>query len=287
MSFGRWRLRRFRREGLRGVSLWDRPVAGGLLWEQVGTPRVEALGREGCPPREVGPLLAGPLAEVLLALHDELRFEAVHLSGGLAAVGGLGEALREGTLPFRVEIDPEPLWSACRGGQALLAERGASDGAVLDVGQTSIKAAARGRRFVLPRDLDTLPLRLIDREGRSRGAPTEATAAFVAGALIEVLVTARPNDPCVVLGLPCPLRDDLVPGPCTYGWEGDRRLLPEVVRRVDALLDPWPGAEPELLVLNDAELAAEAARERLGPERGQRVLVVTLGFGPGGALFFR
>jgi hypothetical protein len=84
----------------------------------------------------------------------------------------------------------------------------------------------------------------------------------------------------MVLALPGPIGSDAVPGPCSYGWQGDRELLPALLAALSAAR---PGGGT-LLLLNDAELAAESARAELRPEPGERVLCATLGFGPGAAL---
>jgi predicted NBD/HSP70 family sugar kinase len=83
------------------------------------------------------------------------------------------------------------------------------------------------------------------------------------------------------LGLPCALDDALAPGACTYGWESRASLVSDILAASG--LNP-PRAT--VRVLNDAELTAEAAR-RDGRVTGARVLCLTLGFGPGGALLER
>ncbi|MFP2905247.1 ROK family protein [Pyxidicoccus sp. 3LFB2] len=93
---------------------------------------------------------------------------------------------------------------------------------------------------------------------------------------------ATPDALC--LALPCPLDGTLIPGGCTYGWEGHASLVDDLLH-ASGLTGPEGGGT--VLVLNDAELAAEAARwdARLADHR--RVLCLTLGFGPGGALLVR
>jgi predicted NBD/HSP70 family sugar kinase len=282
VSFGRWRVTRWRPPGLQPVSLWNQPVDGVPLWQLVGTSAAEAFRQQAREDAVVARAFAAALASALTDLRRSLGFDSVFFAGGLAGLPGFALAFEQLRLPFDVVVDPEPLWAGCRGGRALLSTAGRAGGAVFDVGQTAIKGESRDARVLRPRDLATLPLRLIGSGGASAGAPTAPAAAFLADAIASLLARALPAEPILVLGLPCPIGDDLVPGACTYGWEGDTGLLPEVFRRLDAAGAPWPGARPEVLVVNDAELAAEAARASLPP--GASALCVTLGFGPGGAL---
>jgi hypothetical protein len=93
----------------------------------------------------------------------------------------------------------------------------------------------------------------------------------------------------VLLALPCSLDGALVPGPCTFpGWEAEADRVGEIVRSA------FPEAGPEgpraipWRVLNDAELAGFAALEEMNRlDWGGKALVLTLGFGPGGALVNR
>lgn len=286
MTCGRWRVRRHRRPGIETVEVWNLPVEGGsLLWQRVGVPRVESLRAAGHPEREIGEGLAASLVPTLLSLQPRLGFDALYLGGGLLEIEGFREGLRREALPFPLSFSADGRWTGEAGAFGLLREIGFPAGAMLDVGQTAIKASARDRRIVRERDFSVLPLRLIDASGHSTGCPTETAAAFIASALCDLLRAAGPVDPAIVLALPCPLDEDAVPGACTYGWEGDTRLLPQVFRRVDERLPGWQaGAEPEVLVLNDAELAAESALCELRPPAGARLLCLTLGFGPGAAL---
>lgn len=86
----------------------------------------------------------------------------------------------------------------------------------------------------------------------------------------------------IVLALPCSINDALEPGACTYGWESATELVPRVFANLQARGRVTGAARG--VVLNDAELAAEAARAH-GIDTP--ALVLTLGFGPGGALLRR
>jgi hypothetical protein len=150
----------------------------------------------------------------------------------------------------------------------------------VDVGQTAVKASGGGQRLLIERDRELLPLLYIEPGHPPQPDPkrTRAAVELIAGAAASVLALAGSG--AMVLALPGPIGRELLPGPCTYGWEGDRKLLPELLVALDSAC-PDGG---EVLLLNDAELAAETARAELRPEPGERLLCVTLGFGPGAAL---
>jgi hypothetical protein len=249
-------------------------VEGGLLWERLGVPRVEALRAESLADAEIGAELAASAKDAIFRLRARHGFERAYVAGGLTQFDGFAAALSKET---GVVVDPDGRFGGERGGLALLAELGHQRGAVVDVGQTGIKASMAGRRLVVERDCEALPFELID----PSGAPPPASdtrlataAAFIGGAIAKLVASAGLRPLALVLALPCPLDDACVPGPCTYGWEGEARL-------VTAILERSGHSFREVLVLNDAELAAETALCR---GRGSSTLVLTLGFGPGGAL---
>ena len=283
MKLGRWRVERVRPAGVSAVEVWNWPAGEGPLWDLAGAPRVEGFRSAGRPEREIASLLAVTLAPAIVGMAGHFGTPHVHLGGGLTAIPGLREELARRT-PLPLSFAAEGRWIHEAGGLALLEGRGSGGGAILDVGQTSIKGSAGGRRTAWPRDLSILPRRFILEDGTSQGAPTESAAAFIAGALIDLLHGVDAADPALVLGLPCPLDDDCALGPCTYGWQGDSELLPRVFAIVDERLHPWSGAEPRVLALNDAELFAESTRHELRPGPGSATLCLTLGFGPGGAV---
>jgi hypothetical protein len=269
---GRFRVRRVRPAGVQSCPVWDLPVEGGLLWQRLGVPRVEQLQRERLTPVEVSRALAATLAEALRILQPRFGFEAAWLGGGLTAQPGFAAAVASAVPASRVVISERGRWSFEPGGRAL-----APEAALVDVGQTAIKAVFRGLRVLRERDLRCLPLRLIGEDGRSQGAPPADAADFLAGALREVL---RLSPASLVLALPCPLDDDGTPGACTYGFQGDRSLVPEALRRADE------GGPPcDVLLLEDSELMALAARAELGLPTEGRGLALGLGFGPGAALW--
>ncbi len=267
-------VRRWRRAGVTALPIWDLPVDGGLLWERLGVPRVEALRKQCLADAEIGSDLAACAAATVLRLRERHRFECAFVAGGLTQIRGFAAALSK---EADVVVDPDGRFAGHRGGLALLAELGHERGVIVDVGQTGIKLSLGGRRLVVERDIRALPFEFIDPSGappRASNTRLQTAAAFIGGAIAE-LVRAPEGPPlALVLALPCPLDDACVPGPCTYGWEGEARL-------VEAILEKCRQNFREVVVLNDAELVAETAR--LARPR-ERLLVLTLGFGPGGAL---
>ncbi len=80
----------------------------------------------------------------------------------------------------------------------------------------------------------------------------------------------------IVLALPSEIDDALVCAGSTYpGMAGDGTLVADVLGAAGFARTP-------ALVLNDAELAAVAARELVAP--GARALVLTVGFAVGAAV---
>jgi len=276
---GPWRARRYRPPGVSHLELWCEETTSGPLWREVSADRVEALQRRGASRADVARALSRALSPVLERVTTRLRCERVYLAGGLVSLEGVGDALAEASA-VPIFLDPEGRFAGASGSGAVLVRETGSPGPVVDVGQTSVKGVSGSRRIVHPRDFGALPRLYIDPDRPPPPDPDRGrrAAAFVARACAGLL--AERTTASLLLALPGPLGDELLPGPCTYGWQGDRSFFPALLDRLGRCA---PGGG-ELLVLNDAELAAEAARERLRPSPGERVVCVTLGFGPGGAL---
>jgi hypothetical protein len=163
---------------------------------------------------------------------------------GGGPVYDVARALRAAGIDADVAADP--LWCAAKGGAALL-----EGAAVVDVGQTSIK------RFG---NLGT------EKIMRPVGLTRASAVEWIAAALV--------GETRLVLALPADIDDDLVLGPCTYPWTpGDGAFVDDVLRAAGC-------DQADVLVLNDAELAALA----VAPHHPGSTLVLTLGFGVGGAL---
>ncbi|WP_164011377.1 ROK family protein [Pyxidicoccus trucidator] len=282
-----WDARRYVPEGVTPLEVWNLPVLGHELWELLGAERVEADRRAGIPESMLAfhllPVLAGALAE-LLPRHD---VDAVWLSGGLACLEGFESLMEQAAsvLSCPVYVGEDPRFAPVRAGLRLLEPLQPTSPVAFDVGQTSIKCASPGAVKLFERDTTALPLRLIGMPRPEDGHHVPAAVRFIAGALrtfMEQEGSSRSDALC--LALPCPLDGTLIPGGCTYGWEGHAPLVTDLLHAAGLT---GPGSGGTVLVLNDAELAAEAARRDARLADRRRVLCLTLGFGPGGALLVR
>lgn len=239
------------------VELWDLVVDGAPLYAAA---RDATYGRTLA--RAVEALLDGEAAcESATPLPPECRrIDRVVLAGGASG------HVRWTSSRVPAVFAPEPERCAERGGHALLA---GAPGLVVDLGQSFLKIlASDGRRWSFPRDLAAIPIstRPIDGTGR------EALIAFVAAGL---RAAAGAGCERIVMALPCEISPDGALGTCSYPWRAGEPI-------VEAFLDAAGlGGVPTLLV-NDAELAAIGVAED-GVAPGV-TLVLTLGFGVGGAL---
>lgn len=257
------------------VELWDLELGSGILWEHMHdaglAEAIDRLASGHARTRSNTPLPA------------EVRdLEALWLAGGRAMEidrASLAQAI--GRPVFLASTFSTPSTSsppvtpatlsmvAERGAQALFPKARAL--VVLDLGQSHLKLFTPHAHLTVPRPWDRLPLR--DQDSRSHDQARGSLLAWVTEALGQV--TADPD--VVVVALPCELGDTPIPGGSSYaGLEGDPTFVPELIESA--------GWRPrQLWVLNDAELAAAAAR--LDPRiRHTLTLVLTLGFGVGGAL---
>ena len=271
--------RRWRRPQVRPLSIWDLSIDGGQLWQRLGAPRVAALRERGRREAEIGAELAATTVGAVLRLRERHGFDGVFVGGGLTTIAAFSEELLD-RAEIPIQVSPDGRFAGERGGLELLRELDDGDAAVVDVGQTAIKASCRGHRLVRERDRGALPLELIDPKGtppRRSATRLETATAFIGDAIAEVAAAGGMRDGCLALALPCPLDDTCVPGPCTYGWEGEAGLVPAILERAGRRFR-------DVLVLNDAELVAETALSLRPAGARARVLVLSLGFGPGGAL---
>ncbi|WP_426756393.1 ROK family protein [Myxococcus sp. Y35] len=274
-----WDVRRQVPPGVAPLEVWNLPVLGHELWELLGSPRVEEDQRAGVSGAALAGRLRPALAEALTVLVQRHAVDAVWLSGGLVCLEGFGGMLAEAsaTLPCPVYVAEDPLFAPAQAGLRLLEPLHAARPVALDVGQTGIKcmrpsAAPR----VFERDTTLLPRYFIGMARPDDGRQVKAAVAFISSALRAF---SGPAPDALCLALPCPLDALLMPGGCTYGWEGHAPLVTDILQA--AMGNEGRGTA---LVLNDAELAAEAARGDARLARHSRVLCLTLGFGPGGAL---
>jgi hypothetical protein len=209
------------------------------------------------------------LCDVLLRLHagqisPELHraagFQQVIFCGGEAQHPLLEQTLQQAAPPFAFEIDRTGEFAARRGALRIFEEMGWRRGVALDLGQTQLKVITATECRSLPRDTEWLPL------GRS-ALDAETGRAH----LRDFLAGALPADADgVVLGLPVELDRDGIAQSATYPglWGPVEPIFFELFPM------PW-------VVLNDAVLAAVGFR----PTDRKKRLVVTMGFGIGGALW--
>ncbi len=228
------------------------------------------------------PAYPRPLAEALEALRAggarradgeavRVPFAALAVTGGGLLDAGVRCAL-EDRFAGSLFYFPDPVFAAGPGGRAILRQWGRT-GLVADVGQTAVKVIREDGSFLYARDWAALPH--VDRVPPEQHLRQRvALRSFVAAALRE---HAGPCPGAVVLALPCDFPGE-VPGACTYaGLGGDADFVKEVLERAGL-------AETPCVYLNDAVLAALSARGLFGERLPPRTLVVTLGFGVGGAL---
>ncbi|ACY18161.1 hypothetical protein [Haliangium ochraceum] len=212
--------------------------------------------------------------------------EHVYLMGG-----GASEALRAALAPvLPCTLSPEPMFAAAREGAR-------QAGACADLGQTAIKlalrASAAAERLAADasidivrtsdylswrsaRDFTRAPVRddvHADDYARARAS----TAAFL-GAAVAPLMPAAGETGSLVLALPSELGAAGEPYGCSYCWDSpDRALLADIAAAAG-------GAAAAFVPVNDAVLAAAAAARDPALPRAGAVLVLTIGFGVGGAL---
>lgn len=256
--------------GVVPVELWDLELCAGILWD-----RMDAAALPGALVEAVQRLRQGtartrsrtPIPALARAL------AAVWLCGGRAHA--LDPAALHTALGLPVWLADDPTAVAERGARALVPEAEAL--AVIDLGQSRLKLHVHGQRFEHERPWDRLPL-AASVAGRDPAPARAALRQWVSAALATALAsTGAPEPDAVVVALPCELPDAPVPGSSSYpGLQGDAAFVPDVLATA--------GCRPtRTLVLNDAELAAVAAGLD-ARTHDALTLVLTLGFGVGGAL---
>ena len=203
------------------------------------------------------------------------EFEAVFLVGGRIEEGWQEEL---SGLPC-VLVLGDGAYAGIQGGFELLKMRGLA-GWVLDLGQSQLKLAAGEQLWTFPRDFTRL---------RSKPCVSSAEVPaqrrrlreFISLKLQFALAETQQRPQAIVFALPTSLAEDGTPGTGDYaGMKRDRALLPDALALAGLSHIP-------LLMLNDAELAAFGARTEPRLARFRKILVLTLGFGIGGALICR
>lgn len=246
--------------GVKPLQVWNIDIGGGQrFWQAVGGRVVEKLAEEHTP-QECARIIANALIRGCLTIKRAHDFDTVFLAGGGAEMLGLNALL-----------PAPPLWLFGGRDYAWTAKEwlfGQDPMVVVDVGQTSIKCfASPGARFFVDRDLEEVPFRTV---------PGKAARSirFIGKAIRDA--TAMLQGAPLLLSLPMPLDVNCVPGESSYGVDGLATFVDEVLVAAEVSVDL------PVYVINDAELAAECARAAVPP--GRKVLVLTLGLGPGAAL---
>ena len=281
MSLSGWDVRRYRSPDVTPLEVWNLPVLGHELWELLGTPRLEADRRAGVPEGELVSRMLPALKEALVALGRQHRVNAVYLSGGLTALEGFRPALARTGAPCPIYVAREPRFASVRAGLRLLEDLRPTSPLAVDVGQTSIKSASAAHLHVTERDTVAMPRLFIGMPRPAEGHHITAAVQFISEAVRTAAQELIHPVDALCLALPCSLDDALAPGGCTYGWESRASLVTDILEA-----SGLTSSKGTVRVLNDAELTAEAAR-RDARVLEPRVLCLTLGFGPGGALLDR
>lgn len=248
-------MRRLKLDGVRPLEVWDWPVQGRPL---------QAFRTD--------PFFPVALAQMVTEVRQSrcAEFTHVYLTGG-----GVSAALSTAiaSAGFDITSSADPVFAAARAGARLFDQRRCL---TADLGQTSLKVVSGTRALRIERDLRRAPFR-----AEVSPAAWQQARASTIRFLAEALSSAWRGGEDVVLALPCELGADGVPRGSTYCWaQPDPSLVPDLAREAGIPLDA-------LNVLNDAELAALAADEDPGLPRAGAALVLTMGFGVGGAVLDR
>ncbi|HLK69898.1 MAG TPA: hypothetical protein VKU19_40995 [Bryobacteraceae bacterium] len=199
------------------------------------------------------------------ALRKAAGFTRVILCGGETNSPFVASTFCTSALPFAVEIDRAGPYAARRGALRIFESMNWRHGIALDLGQLQLKVMTAKTSRTVSRDESHFPF------GASALAP-ELGRARLRELLQTGLDRASQSPDGVVLALPVELDCEGVARAATY---------PGLFGPVEPIFSelftcPW-------VVLNDAVLAALS----FPPRNGEKTLVVTLGFGIGGALWDR
>ena len=245
------------------LQLWDLDMGDGRrFWQLASARRVNVLRQSGLNDKIISEMIVRAAVDATTRL--PATFDSIYLTGGLTMLQGFVEALRRTRSAAPVFCGTSGSAYAVAGKKAMF---GGERMIVVDMGQTAVKVyMPDGSPFRFKRDRYLIPTGECPNKG-------DRTVHW----LREIITHVCSLDPSasVLLSLPCPVTRDLVPGTCTYGIAGRKTFIDEIFGRLEC----------PVFVINDAELAAECARQdvkRMGP-----VLTLTLGYGPGGALLER
>jgi hypothetical protein len=247
------RIRRFRASDVRHVSIAGALHGDVTLFHLLGRRALLNASEE---------IVAERFIRGITYLDRRFRPDLFYIGGGMSEAAAVRAAIDRWT-SSRIVQSRAGRFVGEAGGFNI----GGTSAAIFDVGQTAIKVSRGGLRQVHDRP----PAE------RAQDGCDLAGIAFIKGTLASGLKAAEAGAPAV-LAVPGEVGDDLTLGLSNYRWQGRPGLIRDLLPSAD---------DREVLVLNDAELAAESARLEVSPTRGKRCFVLTLGHAPGGALLSR
>jgi hypothetical protein len=256
-------MRVYEEVGLSALELWHGIVDGQVIADMPVSSRsyFEALCSLLCHVHQG--VAATNDEQDTATLRRAANFQRVILCGGDAQNPTLESVLNERQVAFTWEIDRTGIFAAQRGAVRIFSRLGWSNGVALDLGQTNLKVITKSGNYTVPRDLQRLPL--------GANALDEATGRARLRLLLgDTMQRFAAESDGVVLGLPVALDREGVARAASYPG-----LVGEVIPWLHDLFPPGS------VLLNDALLAAAG----FPPPLPQKTLVLTLGFGIGGALW--
>jgi hypothetical protein len=257
----------YSKPGLRGLELWHGITREVPLHQLRDSKREYFQGlREFLVRLHQGEATAAEERDTL-ALQCAAGFTDVVLAGGDATHPALENILCVRPLPFGVEIAPGGIYAGRQGALVIFDELGWRNAIALDLGQLQLKVITRNGERCIPRDPEVLPFGA--RTVEETTARSRLRDMLRQGLRYAAELSTGPPEG-VVLALPVELDAQGVARPATYpGLFGPVEPIFSSVFEM-----PW-------VVLNDAVLTARG----FPPPAGRKRLVVTLGFGIGGALW--
>lgn len=268
------RITRYRPPGVIPLELWDLLVDGRILWEVMEQPEFPSVLRLALERLRTGKgetRSEGPVPNVIA------EFDSLYCAGGRSGETAIQRELNFLSIPVR--FSPAGKYTGEIGGLSLLDQIGAGSGWLCDLGQTAFKICARSNRMHFRRDLRKLPIR------------TESQAQTIAlqrGELrrwlsdcLHAFASTAPRPHVILFALPSRVDDAAIPEGSSYiGMGGDQSIVGAVMSS--------SGINPQqILVMNDAELAALDALADESLQRRSKTLVLTIGFGVGAAIALR
>ncbi len=257
--------------GVIPLELWDTIIPEGILWEQMNSSDL-AKNLLYVVRRLKSRTLVTRSGYVTPAQAQD--FKQIVITGGGATYERMSFFKNNSEWPVAIIEDA---FVGEHGAQILFDE--IKELLIVDLGQTSIKVSAGGKRFQYARDFVELPIR-DDDESREITWYRDKLRDFTTSSIRDSLTQSDfiPNK--VVFALPCDFDQNEVPGGSSYiGMKGAANLIPDILEHSNLTGLPT-------YVLNDAELAAVAARA-LVKENTEPILVITVGFGIGAAVALR